>query len=68
MIDLPLFGAVAARCTLTWWAMSGFQGMLWYGRSWTDPGMLRDIGVLLAFGIAASLLARVAFRKRYVEA
>jgi len=67
MFDLPTAGAIAARCTLTWWAMSGFQGMLWYGKTWTDPGVLRDVGVLLAFGAAASLIAVRLFRRRFVD-
>ncbi|MEW6741804.1 MAG: ABC transporter permease [Planctomycetota bacterium] len=67
MVDLPLAGEIAAKCTLTWWAMSSFQGMLWYGKSWTDPTMLRDVGVLLAFAIVASLTALLAFRRRFLR-
>ena len=66
MFDLPTAGELATRCTLTFWAMSGFQGMLWHGKSWTDPAMLTDIGVLLGFGVVASLGAVALFRRRYV--
>ena len=67
MFELPTAGAIVTRCTLTWWAMSGFQGLLWYGKSWTDPGLLRDVGVLLGFGVLASLVALRLFRRRYVN-
>lgn len=67
MFDLPLAGVIATRCTVTWWAMSAYQGMLWYGKSWTDPGMLRDVAVLLGFGLVASMIAIRTFRRRYIE-
>ncbi|MFH0944724.1 MAG: ABC transporter permease [Planctomycetota bacterium] len=66
MFDLPTAGEIATRCTLTFWAMSGFQGMLWYGKPWSDPAMLTDISVLLGFGVVASLAAVALFRRRYV--
>ncbi len=68
MFDLPLAGEIVAKCTLTWWAMSSFQGMFWHGKPWTDPSMLGQIGVLLAFGAIAAGCAGFAFRRRYVEA
>ncbi|MBI4879271.1 MAG: ABC transporter ATP-binding protein/permease [Planctomycetes bacterium] len=68
MFDLPLASEIVAKCTLTWWAMSAFQGMFWHGKPWTDPTMLGQLGVLLAFGAVASCCAQVAFRRRYVEA
>jgi len=67
MFALPPIGEVVCRCSLTWWAMSAFQGMLWHGKSFTDPGMLRDLGVLVAFGVVATLLAIRVFRSRFIE-
>ena len=68
MFSLPPIGEVVCRCSLTWWAMSAFNGMLWHGKSFTDPAMLRDLGVLVAFGVVATLLAVRVFRRRFVEA
>ncbi len=68
MFDLPAIGEVICRSTLTWWAMSAFQGMLWYGKEWTDPSVLRDVSVMIAFGVAASAAAVALFRRRYVAA
>lgn len=65
MFDLPLAGEIATRCTLTWWAMSAFQGLLWHGKAWSDPAVLRDVLVLLAFAAGAATLASFAFRRRY---
>lgn len=68
MFSLPTAGEIACRCTLTWWAMSAFQGMLWHGKTMADSGMLRDVGVLLAFGVVATAVSSWAFRRRFVDA
>jgi ABC-2 type transport system permease protein len=57
---------IAMKSTLTHWAVSGYQGMLWHGLSWTDPAMLRKLAVLLGFAAAAGLAAVALFRKRYL--
>ncbi|MBK6941866.1 MAG: ABC transporter permease [Planctomycetes bacterium] len=68
MVDLPLAAQVVTRCTLTHWAMSSYQGMLWHAKPWTDASMLTSIGVLVAFGALALTTAHVLFVKRYVRA
>lgn len=68
MVDLPFAAQVVTRCTLTHWAMTSYQGMLWHAKSWTDPSMLTSLGVLVGFGIAALVTAHVLFVKRYVRA
>ncbi|MFQ5749869.1 MAG: ABC transporter permease [Planctomycetota bacterium] len=65
IMDLPLVGRIATHATLTWWAMSGFQGMFWDGLSWTHPRLLFALGVQWAFVLAASWGALVLFRRRY---
>ncbi len=67
MLALPTFAEVVTRCTLTWWAMSGMQGMLWYGKSWTDPTMLVDMGVLVGFAVVALTIGFILFRRRYAD-
>ncbi len=65
IMDLPLVGRIATHATLTWWAMSGFQGMFWDGLSWTHPRLLLALGVQWAFVLAASWGALALFRRRY---
>lgn len=66
MVDLPLAAEIVTRSTLTYWAMSGYQGMFWEQWSWTHPKMLTAIGVQWGFAAAASTLALWLFRRRYV--
>lgn len=68
MVDLPLAAQVVTRSTLTHWAMSSYQGMLWHAKPWTDPSMLTSLGVLVAFGAVALTVAHALFVKRYVRA
>ena len=58
----------AMGCTLTHWAVSAYQGLFWYGKSWTDSSILTSIGVLLGFTVVAAFLARRLFERRYVGA
>ncbi len=67
MLTLPTFAKIVTHSTLTWWAMNGMQGMLWYGKSWTDPSMLIDIGILLGFAAVALTAAFALFRRRYAD-
>jgi ABC-2 type transport system permease protein len=63
---LPGFVETAMKCTLTHWAVSGYQGIFWSNLSWSDPVMLRKTGVLLGFTLVAGLAARALFRARYL--
>lgn len=66
LVELPFAANVASKCTLTYWAMDAFQGMLWHGRHWTDPATLRSLGVLLGFAAVAAAVSRHLFQKRFV--
>jgi ABC-2 type transport system permease protein len=66
MADLPWYGEVITRSTLTYWAMEGFQGMFWHQKSWTDPVMLRSMGVLWGFVVIAGGLSWRLWRRRFV--
>lgn len=63
---VPLPVELAMKSTLTHWAVSGYQGILWHGLEWSDPAMLRKLAVLLAFTLCAGLAAQALFRKRYL--
>jgi ABC-2 type transport system permease protein len=66
MADLPWYGEVVTRSTLTYWAMEGFQGMFWHQKSWTDPVMLRAMGVLWGFVVIACGVSWRLWRRRFV--
>jgi ABC-2 type transport system permease protein len=67
IFDLPVYAEAITRCTLTWWAMSAFQQMLWNQASWTAPPVLQALGVLWAFALAASFFAWRLYRSRYAN-
>jgi ABC-2 type transport system permease protein len=62
--DLPLAAEIVTRSTLTYWAMTGFQGMYWHHWTLANPQMLTAVGVQWGIAIAGALLARHLFRRR----
>lgn len=66
MTELPWYGEIITRSTLTYWAMEGFQGMFWHQKSLTDPVMLRAIAVQWGFVAVAAFVAVQLWRRRFV--
>jgi ABC-type multidrug transport system permease subunit len=66
LMMMPEAIQVAARFTLPFWSLSGYQGTFWYGKHWTDPEMLLDLGVLLGITGALTAAAVALFRRRYL--
>lgn len=66
MFDLPGYAELITKCTLTWWAMNGYQQMLWNQAGFTDWAVLQSILVMLAFTAVASFLAWVLYRRRFL--
>ncbi len=66
MAELPWYAEAITRSTLTWWAMSGYQGMFWQQWSWTHPAMLQALAVQWGFAVVAFGLARWLFHRRYL--
>ncbi len=64
-IDLPPLASLATHSTITYWAMTAYQGLFWHGKPWTDPVMLRSMAVLLGFAVVASIAAVWFYRRRY---
>lgn len=64
--DLPWYGEVITRSTLTYWAMEGFQNLLWHQRSLADPVMLRAVGVQWGFVAVAGLLSWRMWNRRFL--
>ncbi len=65
-MDLSLGGEIITRSTLTYWAMSAYQGLLWNQLPWWDPKMLKSLGILWAFTAVASVISLRLFRRRYM--
>ncbi|MEX0586370.1 MAG: ABC transporter permease [Pirellulales bacterium] len=66
MMELPPAADLATKSTLTYWAMSAYQGMFWSRQAWYEPKMLSALGVQWGFTVVASLAALVLFRRRFV--
>jgi len=66
LFDLPVYAEVITRSTLTWWAMQGFNQMLWHQASWYEPAVLQALGVQWLFAAVAAFLAWRLYRRRYV--
>ncbi len=64
--DLPWWADVVTHATITHWAMTAFQGMFWQQQAFTEPAMLRAIGVLWLFTAVASFVAWRVWRRRYL--
>ena len=59
-------GRRGRRSMVTYWAMEGFQGMLWHQKPLTDPVMLRAIAVQWGFVVIASFAAVQLWRRRFL--
>lgn len=66
MMTLPLPLEIASKSTMTYWAMEGFQGMLWSGMSWLEPKMLKAIGIQWLWTGILSGLSVYWFRRNYL--
>ena len=66
MADLPWYGELVTRSTLTYWAMEAFQGMFWHQKSWLDPVMLRALAVQWGFVVIAAAVSWRLWRNRFV--
>jgi len=67
LADLPWYAEVVTHATLTHWAMSGFQGMFWHQKAFTDPTLLRAVAVQWGFVVVAAALAWQLWRRRFLS-
>ena len=63
---MPPAAQTVAKFTLTYWSLRGYQGSLWYGKTWMDPDVLLSLGVVMAVAVGLGLLALTLFRRRYL--
>jgi ABC-2 type transport system permease protein len=64
---MPPAAQAAARFTLTHWSLTGYQASLWYGKHWTEPEVLRPVGVVLGIALVLGFLAVRIFRRRWLS-
>lgn len=66
MMSLPLPLEIASKSTLTYWAMEGFQGLLWNGQNMLDAKILKAVGIQWLWAIGLCVLSTIAFRRNYL--
>jgi len=67
MMDLPMSMVIATRSMMTYWAMDGFQGMLWNGLSIFDTKTLTAAGIQWTWAVALIGIAILLFRRTYLK-
>lgn len=67
LMSLPLPLEIASRSTLTYWAMEGFQGMLWNGLSFTDAKILKALSIQWLWTCLLGTISWYGFRRNYLS-
>jgi ABC-2 type transport system permease protein len=65
MMSLPPLMDTVCKSTMTFWAMTGFQGMLWNQLEWNSDKTLVAIGWQLGWVVVFTLLSVYFFRRNY---
>lgn len=65
MMNLPTWLDALCKSTMTYWAMSGFQGMLWNQLHWTSDKLLFALGCQWAWAIFFAAVSVVLYRRNY---
>lgn len=65
MMNLPTWLDALCKSTMTYWAMSGFQGMLWNQLHWTSDKLLFALGCQWAWAIFLAVVSVVLYRRNY---
>ncbi|XZE52720.1 ABC transporter permease [Planctomycetaceae bacterium SH139] len=67
MLDLPTPLELTTRSTATFWAMTGFQSMLWNGADLFNSRMITAIAVQTGYTLLMSTAAIWLFRRNYLR-
>ncbi len=65
LMDLPMVLEAVCKSTMTYWAMTGFQGMLWNQLAWYEPKMLVALGWQWGWLTTLSALSIFFFKRNY---
>lgn len=68
LMSLPPWMEWVTRGVPTFWAMTGFQGMLWNNLDWLNPKMLQAVGIQWVFVAVMGSLSVYFFRRNYCSA
>lgn len=67
MLDLPGPFEAVTRATPTFWAMTGFQGMLWNGADLSNQRMLLGLAVQVGYAAVMGVVAVWFFNRNYLR-
>jgi hypothetical protein len=67
MLTLPTAIDILSKSTMTYWAMEGFQGLLWNNLSMSDGKILRAISIQWIWTFALLGLTVTLFRRNYIR-
>lgn len=65
LMSLPTVLDTVCKSTMTFWAMTGFQSMLWNQLSWTSPKILTAISFQLGWATVLTGLAVFFYRRNF---
>lgn len=65
LMKLPTVLDTVCKSTMTYWAMTGFQGMLWNQLAWYSPKTLTALGWQWGWAIVLASAAVFFFRRNY---
>ncbi len=65
LMNLPIALETVCKSTMTYWAMTGFQSMLWNQLPWYSSKVLTALAFQWGWAISLSLLAVYFFRRNY---
>lgn len=68
MMNLPVWLEAVCKSTMTYWAMSGFQGMLWNQLHWTSDKLLFALGCQWFWALLFACLSVILYRRNYQTA
>lgn len=67
LMSLPGWLDAATRLVPTYWAMTGFQGMMWNNLAWQSPKLIQAIGFQWIFVAILGVITLVAYRRNYCQ-
>jgi ABC-2 type transport system permease protein len=65
MMELPIILDVACKSTMTYWAMTGFQSMLWNQLAWYEPTPFLAVFIQWIWVVVLSVLAVFFYHRNY---
>jgi ABC-2 type transport system permease protein len=65
MMNLPTLLDTVCKSTMTYWAMTGFQNMLWNQLAWHDAKVLQALGWQCCWAGVLTVAAIIFFRRNY---